>query len=139
GAKFILTWASAAAGKDAGSEIARTPEREVSARLGGRVSGKIAEESPVGRTGETGTRQCARIPCAYAVDRPGHGLAVEIADRERSRVVAEIVGVGEPSGGEVASSAVYDRSECVAAEASHTGRRQGDARYTGDPGIDVRS
>ena len=71
---------SAMAGKDAGREIGRTLEREIPARLGRRIAGKIAEETPLGRTGETGTRQRTRIPRADAVDRPGNGLAVEIAD-----------------------------------------------------------
>ena len=62
--KPTFPWPSAMAGKNPGSEVARTPQREIPARLGGRISGKVAEETPVGRTRETGTRQCARIPRA---------------------------------------------------------------------------
>jgi hypothetical protein len=47
-------------GKDAGSEIGRALEREIPARLGCRIAGKIAQETPLGRTGETGTRQRTR-------------------------------------------------------------------------------
>src|SRR5260370_37767417 len=112
-------------------------EQDISPRLGGRISGEIAEEASVGRTGETGPRQRARIPRAYAVDRPGNSLAVEIADREHPRVVAEIVGVGEPSRGEIARSAVDHGPEGVAAEGPDTGCRQAGAHHPGNPGVEV--
>src|SRR5580704_2367246 len=126
------------AGKNPGSEIARPLQREIPARLGGRISGNVAEETPVGRAGETGTRQRARIPRANAVDRPGNGLAVEIADRERTRVVAEIVDVCEPSRGEIAGSAVDHGPEGVTAEGPDAGCGQGDARDARHPGVDMR-
>jgi hypothetical protein len=52
-------------------------------------------------------------------------------------VVAEIVGVGEPSGGEITRSVVDHGSQRVPAEGSDAGCRQGGARDTCDPCIDV--
>src|SRR5580704_2433263 len=125
------------AGKNPGSEIARTLQPEIPSRLGGRISGNVDEETPVGRAAETGTRQRARIPRAQAVDCPGNGLAVEIADRERPRVVAEIVDVGEPSRSEVARSIVDHRAKGIAGESPDAGRRQAATDHAGDPRIDV--
>src|SRR5690349_18652218 len=49
----------------------------------------------------------------------------------------KLLSIGETSRGEIARSAVDHGSQRVAAEGTDTGCRQGDARYTRDPGIDM--
>src|SRR5712691_9788536 len=127
------------AGEDTGSEIGRADglaESEIPPGLR-RIR---AEKGAVDRAGDTRLRNAERVFVATgqwraAADRERR-VPVEIADRHRTDLGAEIVGAVEPARGQVRRTGVEHGTDCGAAVGAYPARRHDDGRHAGDPGVD---